>query len=597
MAQNTTVSPDPVRHTRADFTALRAALNGLPITQIATLYYTEDDLEALSCTTLAALQARLEALRDHLIARASLANPHLAEGLRHARSSARWSKVAMQYLFEAAEFGNAAPQPADPVSAWLKPRVARHLAAEGLTTLGALCAAIETRGPTWWRPIPRLGQGKAAALLRWLQGHAATLGPLTVEGTTLKTKRSRTPITLDPNCPILVPLEALHLPQELDGRNGLNRAAHFSLIQARHDLEALESYLVKFRAQPKTHRAYQRELERLLLWAIYERRTALSSLLVEDCEAYKAFLAAPDARWCGPKTARWSVRWKPFEGPLSPSSQRYALLVIRAFFAWLVQVRYLGGNPWVAVGNPVQDQPVLPMKIEQALPESLWVSLSMPDGLLDQSIRQASPPAQVALRLAKAALLLIGNTGLRREEAARAHRSHLQPVPGHPGGLWELQVLGKRRKWRTVFLPETVVRALRDHWADREEDFDAGDGCLLSPLVVPPTPQAARKHAAADTDGGAGFSADGLYRMLTRALRTVATNPTLPMTEPERTLLASRGVHAFRHTFGTLAAARGLPLDVLQRVLGHTSLQTTTIYVQAERKRSIEEMGKLFDGR
>ena len=52
--------------------------------------------------------------------------------------------------------------------------------------------------------------------------------------------------------------------------------------------------------------------------------------------------------------------------------------------------------------------------------------------------------------------------------------------------------------------------------------------------------------------------------------------------------------HAFRHTFGTLAVAGEVPLDVVQKLLGHASLQTTTIYVQAEKKRNIRELGKFF---
>ena len=46
--------------------------------------------------------------------------------------------------------------------------------------------------------------------------------------------------------------------------------------------------------------------------------------------------------------------------------------------------------------------------------------------------------------------------------------------------------------------------------------------------------------------------------------------------------------HAFRHTFGTRAVARDMPIDVVQRILGHASLQTTSIYVRAERQRMLE---------
>jgi len=44
-----------------------------------------------------------------------------------------------------------------------------------------------------------------------------------------------------------------------------------------------------------------------------------------------------------------------------------------------------------------------------------------------------------------------------------------------------------------------------------------------------------------------------------------------------------------------LFVANGVPLDVVQSVMGHESLETTTIYVQAEKKRAIEEIGKYFE--
>ncbi|TCF97040.1 hypothetical protein BZM26_33965 [Paraburkholderia strydomiana] len=67
------------------------------------------------------------------------------------------------------------------------------------------------------------------------------------------------------------------------------------------------------------------------------RRKALSSLAVEDCEAYKDFLKAPLASFTGPKRPRTSGRWRPFspEG-LSADSQAYAVRVLRAAFTWLV---------------------------------------------------------------------------------------------------------------------------------------------------------------------------------------------------------------------------------------------------------------------
>jgi integrase len=57
--------------------------------------------------------------------------------------------------------------------------------------------------------------------------------------------------------------------------------------------------------------------------------------------------------------------------------------------------------------------------------------------------------------------------------------------------------------------------------------------------------------------------------------------------------LLYRWVHK-RHTFGTQAVGRGMPIDVAQRILGHASLQTTSIYVRAERQRMLDEAAKYY---
>lgn len=42
-----------------------------------------------------------------------------------------------------------------------------------------------------------------------------------------------------------------------------------------------------------TQRAYLKEAERFLLWAIVQHKKSLSSMTLEDCEAYRSFLADP----------------------------------------------------------------------------------------------------------------------------------------------------------------------------------------------------------------------------------------------------------------------------------------------------------------
>ncbi len=513
----------------------------------------------------------------------------------------------------AADQDFSAPQPDDPVSAWLRPIVFRPLRQEGIQTVAQLHSYIALRGPRWYLPVPRLGAGKARAIERWLQAQAATLGPLQVDDAP---RAGSVELGQDAACP-LVPLEQIErIIPALDGHDGRNRAPGYCLIAARHDLDAIHAYLSRYRDRDKTARAYQKELERFLLWCVGVRRLALSSVGADDCEDYKAFLAQPDPGWVGPKAARTSTRWRPFVGALKPESQRYAVLVLRGFFAWLVGVRYLGGNPWLLVADPLTVRREVPIAVEKALPGRLWEALMQPDGILDQlCVQWASAPVSVALtakdaeapgaqyRLVRAAVLLLGCSGARREEAARALRGHLKPVPeqaGVPAGLWELALLGKRNQWRTVFLPPRVIAALRAHWADRGHDFEQANPtlALLSPVVVPSTHTARAKHLSLESGKpvltGMGFSPDGLYQLLTTMLRRIAGDTTLTLADAERELLRRVTPHALRHTFATHAVAHEMPADVLQRLLGHASLQTTSLYVRAERTRGLAAVAKLY---
>ncbi len=63
----------------------------------------------------------------------------------------------------------------------------------------------------------------------------------------------------------------------------------------------------------------------------------------------------------------------------------------------------------------------------------------------------------------------------------------------------------------------------------------------------------------------------------------------------ERLKLSGASTHWLRHTFGTRAIARDVPLDVIQAQMGHASIQTTTaIYGRAPIRRRVDELGKAF---
>lgn len=134
-----------------------------------------------------------------------------------------------------------------------------------------------------------------------------------------------------PQLAAVQPVEALALPERLDGRDGTNRGSiEHSQLSARNDLDAVRAWLSNYADTKTTFEAYRKEAERLLLWAVVELHKPLSSLTHEDLRLFKAFLAAPQpaSRWVSLKDdgtqsgkyARGDARWRPFNGPLSPGA-------------------------------------------------------------------------------------------------------------------------------------------------------------------------------------------------------------------------------------------------------------------------------------
>ena len=65
------------------------------------------------------------------------------------------------------------------------------------------------------------------------------------------------------------------------------------------------------------------------------------------------------SRWvmsAGRKLARNHPLWRPFAGPLAPSSIRQSLVVVNSLFSWLVEAGYLAGNPLALTRPPALEE-------------------------------------------------------------------------------------------------------------------------------------------------------------------------------------------------------------------------------------------------
>ena len=545
---------------------------------------------------------------------------------------------AVQWL---ARVGARTPEPGHPVAAWLDSRVAQRLLAAGVVQLSDLMARIATKGFHWHRGVPKLGAGGAARIVRWLREHEETLG--TLPAPSLAPLSTLVPADLTPApCTGIVPFERFAIPLSRDGGNGTNRAHPGRCkIAAANDYEAIAAWLRLRPGNSHTWRAYRKEAERFLLWSVLERGKPLSSLDGIDCAAYRDHLAAPGAAWCGPRhVPRWSPNWRPFEGPLTPRSQLAAITIVRSLCEWLVRRHYLDSNPWDDVPARA-DAPSMPQL--RALSQRQWDLVQ--DWLCEQERAEAeaqesavavgldtpyptlpcpalpypAPPSSARHSAALARLKFLLNftymTGLRLSELAAARLTWLRHEPLDDGEMvWSIMVLGKRSKWREVPLPGAAVQALREYLqarglsSDLERWVGAGEvasgasrgsveggpsgvapypALLDSPVSALPTDTPLVAHLS----GPSPLSDARIYEILVDAFERCAL--ALESSEPRAALrIRKASTHWLRHTYGSHAAARNVPQDVLQANLGHESLATTSIYVRAEkgrRHRAVQE--------
>ncbi|WP_213959433.1 phage integrase family protein [Variovorax sp. dw_954] len=477
------------------------------------------------------------------------------------------------------------PKPSDSVSAWLNPSMAKRLERAGLTTLSVLVERINGVGARWWALVPGVGEGKAARMVEWLQANEALLG-LKVGRHVAQPRMKLASATLEavvPAATAIRPYEKFVLPAELDGRAGRFRARPENcLLAAGNDHEAIGAWLSSKAAGAKgnpsaTQRAYRKEAERLLLWAVLERKKALSSLTLEDATAYRDFLADPPAAWCGPRHhQRWSPLWRPLEGPLHGVTLRHSLTVVRSLFAFLMRQGYLMGNPFVAVALPVQ--PLRPLGSSRTLTFAQWDHI---DALLE---KYGETEADRRLRRGMRWLYA---TGLRLAEITSVKCEDLTPVEYRADGTmatdWLLAVIGKGNRSREVPVPAKLVEELGDELA--RHGFDRQVGAVSNRGV----------HVMSRFDDElkrpAPWSASGLYQGIKAFLAQAAGG----LDAADASQLKKASTHWLRHSHGShaLQGREGrapVPLQIVQNNLGHASVGTTSLYLTTERDERLKAM-------
>ena len=468
----------------------------------------------------------------------------------------------------------------DPLSCWFDPDLARKLRSVGALTLGDLQSRIR-RGGQWWRGLKGIGEGKAAVIA----SHVEQL-----------LRDSPTPVT---NLPACAPFEriaaATGAPQAL-GVSGRNRApvGTYRVVDADTDEAAIAAWISARCNSPKTRASYRRELTRFRLWLWSTRQLALSDAAVDDCLAYKEFLADVPESWMSSRRASpGQTGWAPFRTQLTLASQQLALNIIHSAFGWLKDNGYLQLNPWNAINRSLGDEdPEVAEErggnVDDDDPTSRAFTPEAWRALVDQAEADALS-WRTAAGAARMQWLLhfCEATGLRADELLRARRRSLYCRDNS----WHLRVYGKGKRKRRVPVPRRVIDLTRSYFKSRGLDFDHCDprAHLLGPTSIAKA-RIAQGEAAEFKPPESGIT----YPALAQSFKSLVLRAARQLPADQAALMRKSSLHWLRHTHGTRGAERGMTATDIQTNLGHADVRTATGYTRAQLKRRAALVDQAF---
>lgn len=360
----------------------------------------------------------------------------------------------------------------------------------------------------------------------------------------------------------------------LDGREGGNRDYTRSCqVKALNDWEAIQAWLHEYQEVPATHRTYQKEAERLLLWCIYQHQKPLSGLNRSDLEEYRLFIQnpMPRERWCAPQgVARGTLAWRPFVKGLSPRAEAFAFSVLNSLFSYLVQAHYLRNNPLQLVRRKRKREDFNEKHTqERILEDDEWAAILT---VLEELPEEDALEAFKKKRL-KMIVYLLYFLGLRVSELVSLNWNSFKKL--RQG--WWLFVIGKGGKPGKVPVNDELFIALAEYR-------------LFLDLPLEPSPE---EGDAVITDlKGIKRLSDRSINLLLKEVGNAATKRFVDQPVKVKRL-KTFSAHWLRHLSGTMQDRAGIKDTHIQANHRHGKIDTTRQYIHAMDDSRYTEMLKL----
>lgn len=370
--------------------------------------------------------------------------------------------------------------------------------------------------------------------------------------------------------PGIATIDSVQLSSELDGSNGHNRAiGNRPQITVNTDSDAIRVWLARYLDTKTTYDSYRKEAERLLLWSVIELGKPLSSLSHEDFLVYQRFLANPQpaGRWImiQRKVARDDSKWRPFAGPLSPTSQRQAIVILNGMFSWLVNAGYLAGNPLSLSRN--RQRKAKP-RVTRFLDEDLWKEVKI---TIESMPRETNREREHYQRI-RWLFSLLYITGMRVSEVTQnTMGGFFSRKDKSSESRWWLEITGKGDKTRIVPATNELMLELGRYRREMGLSLNPTEG-ESTPLLLP-----IGGKQRAMTRSALHLILKQIFNLTAKRLQERG-----PDFIAQAVRLEAASAHWMRHTAGSNMASGDMDIRHVRDNLGHESIATTNNYLHSE---------------
>jgi len=236
-----------------------------------------------------------------------------------------------------------------------------------------------------------------------------------------------------------------------------------------------------------------------------------------------------------------------FDEPLSPKTQSFHIIALRAF------LKYLARNDIDTLSPEKIDLPKVEKRVVEFLdPQEVLELFNIPDVSKVSGVRD------------RALLEVLYASGLRVSELVSLNREQVDTKRR------EFTVRGKGRKPRLVFLTERSAEWVEKYLKLRNDNF--------KPLWISHGPRT-RKCDEIGTGEERRITSRTVQNMLQRTSRLAGLGKKVTP-------------HTLRHSFATTLLNNGADIRSVQELLGHSSIQTTQIYTHVTNARLREVHAK-----